>query len=318
MNPIVRMAVRALLILVAACSQQGQEKSSPTLSQLPEPLRKVLEEASSDPAFADADIALAVRGSKVAEIINSINTIPEVNRQIFIQVLRENSKLVDRPDYFVELYDLPQNKATGNIRKVSANWTPEGVLDIDGIFAAAGALKIHGHYRPVPVNTGGRIGLNVDAMTTLRGRLSFEPDVKELFAVTFNLDPASVSYSVGSSITDKKEWCWRIEYKCVGTLVDPIRTCEGRDCKILWDYEIPIVINDTIKITGTMVKLPVHVGLPDEFKVDTRVGEIEFKRAVSLTLNQIGFAADKRGLFVKAVVTIEPKALDQNPSTPKS
>jgi hypothetical protein len=303
MNPIVRIAVCALLIMVAACSQQGQEKSPPTLSQLPEPLRKVLEEASSDPSFANADIALSVRGSKVAEIINSINTIPEVNRQIFIQVLRENSKLEDRPDYFVELYDLPQNKATGNIQKVSANWTPEGILDINGIFAVAGTVKIHGHYRPA--NTGGHISFNVDGTTTLRGRLAFEPDEKELFAVTFNLDPASVSYSVGSAITDKKEWCWRVEYI-------------GKDCKILWDYEIPIVINDTIKITGTMVKLPVHIGLPDEFKVDTRVGEIEFKRSVSFTLKPIGFAADKRGLFVKAAVTIEPKTLEQNPSTPKS
>ncbi|MGZ4924646.1 MAG: hypothetical protein ACXV5H_11950 [Halobacteriota archaeon] len=104
--------------------------------------------------------------------------------------------------------------------------------------------------------------MNVDATTTLSGRrLAFEPDVKEWFAVTFNFHPVSVSYSVGVQSQIRRS----------GSGVSNII---AKGCKILWDYEIPIVINDMVKITGTMVKLPVHVGLLDEFKVDTRVGEI--------------------------------------------
>lgn len=299
---------------LAAC--RSSENVPAPISTLPPDLQKVLDQANNDPAFADADIALAVRGAKVAEFVNSINSIPEANRQVTIQVLRENHKLEDKPDYYVELYDLPQNRATGSISQVTANWSTEGSLHIDAVLAVSGTAKVHGHYKSA--KTGGHIEVNVGANTTLRGRLEFQPDPKELFAVTFNLDPADISYSISSSIKDKKEWCWRVEYPCVGTWRDPMRTCEGRDCKILWDYEIPIGISDTVKIAGNMIKLPVQIGLPKEFLVNSKIGEVEFKRSVAIDIKPAGFASDRRGIFLKAKATIQARPAVLEPGKAKS
>lgn len=304
MNRILKWLHVALCItVVSACAPS--QTAAPPVPKLPADLQTVLDQANAEVAFNDADIALAVRGAKVAEIINSINSIPEASRQVSIQVLRENRKLEDKEDYYVELYDLPQNRAVGDIRQVSANWTPEGVMAIDAVLAVAGTAKVHGHYKPA--NTGGHIGVNLGATTTLRGRLTFEPDPKELFAVTFKLDPAEVSYSIGSSIKDKKEWCWRIEYPCGGTWRDPIRTCEGRDCKVLWDYEIPVGISDTVKISGSLIRLPIQIGVPKEFFVNTKIGESEFKRSIAVDIKPSGFTSDQSGLFVKAKVSVKQK-----------
>lgn len=304
MNKVLKWPHVALGITVlVACSPS--QTAAPPVPRLPADLQTVLDQANAEVAFKDADIALAVRGSKVAEIINSINSIPEVSRQISIQVLRENRKLEDKADYYVELYDLPQNRAVGNVRQVSANWTPEGVMAIDAVLALTGTAKVHGHYKPA--NTGGHIGVNVGTTTTLRGRLAFEADPTELFAVTFKLEPADVSYSIGSSIKDKKEWCWRIEYPCVGSWRDPIRTCEGKDCKVLWDYEIPIGISDKVRISGSLLRLPIKIGVPTEFFVNTKIGESEFKKSIAVDIKPSGFTSDQHGLFVKAKVSVKQK-----------
>lgn len=274
-------------------------------SRLSADLQKVLDQANSDIAFKDADIALVVRGAKIAEVINSINSVSESNRQVTVQVLRENRKLEDKEDYYVELYDLPQNRAVGGVRQVSANWTPEGALAIDAALALAGTVKVHAHHKKIGV--GGHVGVNLSTSTTLRGRLIFEPDPKELFAATFKLDPTQISYSIGTSIKDSKEMCWRIEFPCVGTWRDPIRTCEARDCKILWQYEIPISISDTVSVSGGLVRLPIQIGVPKQFIVDAKIGESEFKRALAIDVKPTGFTSDQHGLFVKVKVSVKQK-----------
>jgi hypothetical protein len=311
MNWLLKLLTALLaIIFLSACTPSDAQKSS--VLKLPEDdLQSALDRANGETAFRDADIAFSVRGAKVAEIINSINSIPEARRQVRIGVLREHKKLVDKPDHYVELFDLPQNQAVGGIRQVSANWLPEGAMVIDAVLGVAGAAKIHGHYRPA--NVGGRIGVNVGAMTTLRGRLMFEPDPKELFAVSFKLDPTEISYSIASSIKDSKEVCWRVEYPCVGTWRDPIRKCEGRDCKPLWSYDIPISISDKVKISGDLVKLPVQIGIPKEFFVNSKIGETEFKRSVAIEVLPTGFASNERGVFVKAKISVK-----QNADTPAS
>lgn len=278
----------------------------PEIAQLEPELQAVLDKVKSDPAFNDADVALVVRGAKVAEILNSINSIPAANRQVAVQVVRENRKLKNEADYYLELYDLPDNRASGEIQQVAANWTGDGKLAIDATLAVSGTAKIHGHYNPV--KTGGRVGVNMSASTTLRGRLAFDADPKELLAVTFELDPAVISYHLGSSIKDQKDFCWSFNYPCGGTWREPIRSCEARDCKRLWQYEIPIGIRDNVEISGNMVRLPVQVGVPREFTVNAKVGDKVFQKKLAIDITPSGFTSDSRGLFMKAKVSVKPTA----------
>lgn len=296
MKALTRWTFVAICAFMVSACYLIQPKEFPVEKLEPE-LQAVLDKANSDAAFNDSDIALVVRGSKVAEIINSINTIPAVNRQINFQVLRGAGKLTDEADYYLELFDLPENRASGEIRQITANWTPEGKLAIDAVLAVTGNFKIHGHYKPLA--TGGRVGATLGATTTLRGRLAFERDPKELVAAKFELDPAEISYSIGSSIKDKKELCYRIEYPCF------TGKCEAKDCKTLWSYEIPIGFRDTVKISGSLIKLPVQIGMPKEFSLSTKVGETEFKKNISVEITPSGFTSDAHGIFLKAKVAVK-------------
>lgn len=283
-----------ITILVLSGCGPTEVESNRVSVKLPEPLQAALEKADSDRTFLDTDMAIGIRGQKIAEIINSINSIAENNRRIMLQLSTEHRKLAQEPNYYVELYDLPNNVAIGTLRNLTTAWSEQGALEINSALGVDGTIKLHGHYNPLAV--GGHIGFRLNAEGTLRGKIVFTADPQELLAVSFQLLPSRVSYSIKTSVKDKKEWCWQMDLPFGG---------EAKDCKTLWQYEIPISFSYEQAIPSTdMIRLPVRLNLPSEFHIQKQIGDVQFNRKVNFNIVQNEFTSDAQGIFLKAKVRI--------------
>ena len=294
------------LALLVGCSDDQPFGTAPQLS--PE-LASVLERASKDTVWDGADFGLAVRGSKLAELVLSINTLKADSRQIHIELVREVRKLEDADNYYVEFYDLPSNKAAARIDTVSAEWTKDGKLNVGAKLAVNGDFKIHGHYKPA--NVGGHAGFKLNVNTDVNGQLAFQPSDTALILASFKLNPTKVNYSIGTEIADQKKVCSSAHLPC-GTWRDPLKLClQTIGCATLWDYSIPISISDSVPIDGVLMDLPVSVQVPTEFTVDTKVAGVPFRSSIALSAKVVGFLSDARGLFLKIGVDVKQKQ-DQN------
>lgn len=290
------------LVLLSGC---GDDKTIGTAPQLNPDLSAVLDRANKDAVWEGADIGLAVRGSKLAELVRSINTLKPDSRQINIELVSEVRKLADTGNYYVEFYDLPANRAAARIETVNAEWTKDGMLNVDAKLAVIGDLKIHGHYKPAKV--GGHVGFKVNVQTVVNGQLAFQASDTALVMASFKLNPTKVSYAIGTEIKDQNKVCTSAHVPC-GTWRDPLRLClKQLGCATLWDYSIPISISDSVPIGGAVMNLPISVQVPTEFLVDTKVAGIPFQRSIALTAKPVSFSSDARGLFLKIGVDIKQK-----------
>lgn len=294
------------IITLVGCDARNNTNVEFDMSKLTQNQRDALSNANRDPLFNGTDIGLWIRGGRIVDIINSINTIPEEQRSVTIQVTKENANLVDEADYYLNLDDLPNNKAKGSISNIEAEWMSDGALIFGTELKINGTTKIHAHYKPV-INAGVHVGLNLNASAGLKGRLNFikSQDPKKLFEANFELLPSIFSSEISTSIRDQKDFCWRVEYPCAGTWSDPIRKCEAMDCKRLWEYDIPIgyKIRETIK-TDRAMSLPIEVNLPNSLRLQKDVNGVSFDKTIKLAIRPQDFRADSQGLALRVGIDV--------------
>lgn len=266
-------------------------------------LQALLLSVNSNTDFQDVDIAFWIRGTAMANIINSANTIPPDRRQISVQLISENKKLDDNGNYYLELEDLPNNRANANLKNIQAAWTNAGGLQFSSGLDASGSVKLHGHYKPL--NVGGHVGFDLHSDAIINGKTTLLKDPAALFSVQFDVLPSDINYGVHTSIKDQKELCWRIEYPCLGTIQDPFRKCEGKDCKTLWAYEIPINLSNKITISGAASRMPVKANIPQEIIIEKEVEGVKFKKSLSVDVTPADIVSNAQGVLIKTNVKIK-------------
>lgn len=294
MNRVLVVFILASFMLIG-CDKKAVPTSA-DLAKLTPDQQAALEKASNDPMFTDTDLGLWVRGKSIVQIINSINTIPAERRLVTIQVTEELDHLVDEADYYVDLYDLEKNNAVGSIESIEAIWSNDGVLEFSTDLRVQGNARIHGHYKPLKV--GAHAGFGLGAKTRLKGQVSFvkSNDPKRLFEANFELLPAPLQMNLSTSIKDRKEWCWQMDLPFGG---------EAKDCKTLWQYNIPINISQTFNVrTDKAVSLPLEVNLPKSIRLQKEVGGIKFNKSISISIEPKDFRADAVGLALRVGVKV--------------
>lgn len=292
----IAIAMSAITIgILCGCDKESKEATS-DLSKLSPEQHAALKTANDDPLFAETDMGLWVRGQSISNIINSINTIPAANRAVSVQVTQQLDKLTDEADYYVELYDLPSNNAVGTIESIESAWQEDGRLTFNADLKVHGDARIHAHYKSLKV--GGHMGFGLDAITKVTGQVIFvqSADTKRLFEANFELFPAPLRLDLHTAISDKKEWCWQIDLPFGG---------EAKDCKILWQYEIPINISYTHNIkTDKVISLPIEINLPKVIRLQRDVDGISFDKSIAVAIEPKGFRTDAVGLLMRVGVKV--------------
>lgn len=286
-----------LVFSALGCMQQERGGGKVDFSGLSPEQKAALNKVNADPVFSNTDMGVWVRGQTIADIINSINTISANLRTVKIQVTEQKDKLLNEADYYVELYDLPNNNAVGELAGVNAVWSKDGKLKFTTDLNVRGNARIHGHYNPL--NVGGHAGFSMGAKTQLSGQINFakSDSPERLFDASFELFPANLNWSMKTGIADKKEWCWQMDLPFGG---------EAKDCKILWQYDIPISISDSYNIkTDSAISLPVKINLPDVIRLNDQKGGVAFDKFIKVDVSPEGFKADGEGLAVRVQVNVK-------------
>lgn len=286
-----------LITMLSSCNDTDSKKPSDSLNQLSSEKKIALDKANHDPVFSNTDMGLWVRGSSLVQIINSINSIPNENRLVSVQLTDQTDKLIDAADYYVELYDLPKNNAAALIEYIESAWTSEGRLLFKAHLKVHGNANIHGHYKPLKI--GGHAGFSIDTKANIRGQVILKPssDPNKLFEADFELLSAPLTIDLHSNISDHKEWCWQFNLPFGG---------EAKDCKILWQYNIPINLSKTIDIkTDNAISLPIAVNLPSTIRLQNNLKGLKFDKSIHVDIIPKGFKTDNSGLLlsVEAKVT---------------
>lgn len=93
MKCVSRAVVAMVLAFLAACG--GRVSLDAKVEPLPADIQGVIDKVDKDPVWDGADIGLAIRGAKLADLINSINALPPESRQVLVGVSKANGKLED-------------------------------------------------------------------------------------------------------------------------------------------------------------------------------------------------------------------------------
>lgn len=296
-------------IVMTGCGSPEPADFSAAAARKPlsEKQKAALVAAEKDAAFAGADLGFWMSGKKAADLISSVNAIPDGSRTINAVVTAAPKKLVDQADYYVELEDLPANRATGSIRDIKAEWSAKG-LAFTANLAVQVDTKIHAHYTPV-VNAGAHMGATMTATTRIDGTIGFAPgpDGKSLFTVNMLTTPTQVNLAAKTSIKDSKQVCWSFDYPCGGTWRDPIRRCTAQDCKIAWQYDVPIGLAISVPVSAVNQQLPVQLNIPETIRLVNTKG-VAIDKTLKLKVKPTGFDTDERGLALRVGVVLEEVA----------
>lgn len=182
-----------ITILVLSGCGPTEVESNRVSVKLPEPLQAALEKPTPIGHFWIPTWRLGFVVKRLLRLSTRLTSIAENNRRIMLQLSTEHRKLAQEPNYYVELYDLPNNVAIGTLRNLTTAWSEQEHSGINSALGVDGTIKLHGHYNPLAV--GGHIGFRLNAEGTLRGKIVFTADPQELLAVSFQLLPSRVSYS---------------------------------------------------------------------------------------------------------------------------
>jgi hypothetical protein len=80
---------------------------------------------------------------------------------------------------------------------------------------------------------------------------------------------------------------------------------EAKDCKILWQYDIPINISQTFNVkTDKAISLPLEVNLPKSIRLQKEVDGIKFDKSISIAIEPKDFRADAVGLALRVGVKV--------------